>query len=183
MHASNGSGRIGMGRGVWASTRRAAREAVRGSRNVTTVMGHGATIVLALSAQLHLKKTRRSIVVRTMARRRARDMRAQQVAAPCSQGPDRVASTSRAAQQTTSRVLGAQDSRATAESRRAAARLLHNPPRRGRWSACASKGTNVEITMRRSRWSTFPGTESTRRKSSQAINAQIAAAGLVAPRE
>ena len=55
-------------------------------------------------------------------------MRAQQVAAPCSQGPDRVASTSRAAQQTASRVLGAPDSRATAESRRAAARLLHNPP-------------------------------------------------------
>ena len=58
-------------------------------------------------------------------------MRAQQVAAPCSQGPDRVASTSRAAQQTASRVLGAPDSRATAESGRAAARLLHNPPLRG----------------------------------------------------
>ena len=55
-------------------------------------------------------------------------MRAQQMAGPCSQGPDRVASTSRAAQQTASRVLGAPDSRATAESRRAAARLLHNPP-------------------------------------------------------
>ena len=58
-------------------------------------------------------------------------MRAQQVAAPCSQGPDRVASTSRAAQQTASRVLGAPDSRAPAESGRAAARLLHNPPLRG----------------------------------------------------
>ena len=55
-------------------------------------------------------------------------MRAQEVVAPCSQGQDRVASTSRAAQQTASRVLGAPDSRATAESRRAAARLLHNPP-------------------------------------------------------
>ena len=58
-------------------------------------------------------------------------MRAQQVAAPCSQGPDRVASASRAAQQTASRVLGSPDSRATAESGRAAARLLHNPPLRG----------------------------------------------------
>ena len=58
-------------------------------------------------------------------------MRAQEVVAPCSQGQDRVASTSRAAQQTASRVLGAPDSRATAESRRAAARLLHNPPLRG----------------------------------------------------
>ena len=58
-------------------------------------------------------------------------MRAQEVVAPCSQGQDRVASTSRAAQQTASRVLCAQDSRATAESRRAAARLLHNPPLRG----------------------------------------------------
>ena len=55
-------------------------------------------------------------------------MRAQEVVAPCSQGQDRVASTSRAAQQTASRVLGAPDSRATAESGRAAARLLHNPP-------------------------------------------------------
>ena len=55
-------------------------------------------------------------------------MRAQEVVATCSQGQDRVASTSRAAQQTASRVLGAPDSRATAESRRAAARLLHNPP-------------------------------------------------------
>ena len=55
-------------------------------------------------------------------------MRAQEVVAPCSQGQDRVASTSRAAQQTASRVLCAPDSRATAESRRAAARLLHNPP-------------------------------------------------------
>ena len=58
-------------------------------------------------------------------------MRAQEVVAPCSQGQDRVASTSRAAQQTASRVLGAPDSRATAESGRAAARLLHNPPLRG----------------------------------------------------
>ena len=58
-------------------------------------------------------------------------MRAQEVVAPCSQGQDRVASTSRAAQQTASRVLGAPDSRATAESRRAAARLLRNPPLRG----------------------------------------------------
>ena len=31
------------------------------------------------------------------------------------------------------------------------------PLLRGRWSTCASKGTDVEITMRRSRWSTFPG--------------------------
>ena len=36
------------------------------------------------------------------------------------------------------------------------------PLLRGRWSTCASKGTDVEITMRRSRWSTFPGQENPR---------------------